>query len=122
MTNILPTSNDVIAIVEAFDRHPLGAAILCLLVLVIVLGIWAYRFGPLRGSKPPAASRGRTDRSLIGVSQRQAPIDGASQSNQLWDRGASEALAAGHGLRGANVRAQALVTAADRRQSAAAKG
>lgn len=46
MVNLLPSASDVINLVEAFDRHPLGAFLLCLLVIVVAAGIRAYRMPP----------------------------------------------------------------------------
>jgi len=62
LASSIPTSGDLVSIVEAFDRHPIGALLLCLLLAVVVLGIWAYRSGPgqvSRQGRVPATKRQR---------------------------------------------------------------
>ena len=64
LSSNLPTSNDLVSIVEAFDRHPMGALLLCLLMAVVVLGIWAYRGGA-----------GQAKRTIRGVAtRREKPV------------------------------------------------
>ena len=57
------TSSDLVSLVEAFDRHPFGALILCVLLLVVVLGIWVHRSGPPKLNSAPQ-SRGRSQKPI----------------------------------------------------------
>lgn len=50
MTPAIPATGDVVSLVEAFDKHPVGALLLCLLLLVIILGLWVYRSDPKKRS------------------------------------------------------------------------
>ena len=38
-----PSISDLVSLIEALQRYPLGGVLLLLLVLAIVLGIWAFR-------------------------------------------------------------------------------
>ena len=53
----LPTPSDLSALVETFDRHPVGALLLCLLLLVVILGVWVFRHSPNRQTTRTSVKR-----------------------------------------------------------------
>ena len=54
----LPPAGDLTALIVTLDGHPVGGLLLCLLVLAIAVGLWAYRAPTKRA--PPKAPRIRT--------------------------------------------------------------
>lgn len=49
----MPTVSDIVALLAALERYPVGALLLLLFLLVGVLGIWVYRVRPNRPVRKP---------------------------------------------------------------------